>query len=356
MLAAVGQAAKGLVPSMDTVKDAVSGVANSANFGQENTAQGTGTTSAVAPAAEGTAQQLIPATEEANKGLQAGAETEKKIIAPQAAQSTQQTTGAIGQAQTAGTTALQNFQQASDDANKATIAAGQAVQDAAAKSQIDPQRYLNNLGVGGRTLTSIGMLVSGIGSGLTGQPNMAMEVFQKNIDRDIAAQTAEYKNLMEVAAAKKGLLQSAQDRQVIAANALFAAQHSVYTGAQAALGNAMTQAKAVAAPQVVSAAQLLLQQKNQEALDNHSKLYQTLAASKDDKKMNLAGVAATAVSDKTLGTNLSLEKPKPVERVPQPAAPVSRDVGSRSFWDQLNKQRTGKEAPKSFLIKPEDLK
>lgn len=63
--------------------------------------------------------------------------------------------------------------------------------DAIKNQQIDPTRLFHQPGITG-TLSNIGAAISvalsGIGSGLTGRPNMAMEVIQKNIDRDIEAQ------------------------------------------------------------------------------------------------------------------------------------------------------------------------
>ena len=54
--------------------------------------------------------------------------------------------------------------------------------------KIDPNHYWHEKGTGGRIMASIGLLLSGIGSGLGGGPNMAMQVIQSNIKRDIDAQ------------------------------------------------------------------------------------------------------------------------------------------------------------------------
>jgi len=54
--------------------------------------------------------------------------------------------------------------------------------------KIDPNHYWHEKGTGGRIMASIGLLLSGLGSGMGGGPNMAMQVIQSNIKRDIDAQ------------------------------------------------------------------------------------------------------------------------------------------------------------------------
>lgn len=56
--------------------------------------------------------------------------------------------------------------------------------------KIDPNRVWSNTSTGNKVIAGIGMLLSGIGSGMTGQPNMAMQVIDKTIERDIEAQKA----------------------------------------------------------------------------------------------------------------------------------------------------------------------
>lgn len=55
---------------------------------------------------------------------------------------------------------------------------------------IDPNRVWNNASTGNKVIAGIGVLLSGIGSGLSGQPNMAMKVINDTIDRDIEGQKA----------------------------------------------------------------------------------------------------------------------------------------------------------------------
>lgn len=55
-------------------------------------------------------------------------------------------------------------------------------------AKIDPNRVWSSAGVGNRIAAGIGILLSGIGQGLAGGPNMALAVIDKTIDRDIEAQ------------------------------------------------------------------------------------------------------------------------------------------------------------------------
>ncbi len=55
-------------------------------------------------------------------------------------------------------------------------------------SHIDPNRMWSNKSSGEKAGAILGMVLGGIGSGLTGQPNAALHVIQTQIDRDIDAQ------------------------------------------------------------------------------------------------------------------------------------------------------------------------
>ncbi len=53
---------------------------------------------------------------------------------------------------------------------------------------VDHNRLYHNMGTGNKILAAISVALSGLGSGLTGKPNIAMDVIQKSIDRDIESQ------------------------------------------------------------------------------------------------------------------------------------------------------------------------
>lgn len=68
---------------------------------------------------------------------------------------------------------------------------GKALKADIISGHLDPQRYINNMSTGNKIATGIGLILGGIGAGLTHQPNMAMEYLNKQIDNDLMAQKAE---------------------------------------------------------------------------------------------------------------------------------------------------------------------
>jgi hypothetical protein len=70
--------------------------------------------------------------------------------------------------------------------------------------------YLENMGAGKKIGTALGLLLSGAGAGLSGQPNMAMEFLNKQIDRNIQAQKDRFGQQNTVWSAYKDLYQNEQ--------------------------------------------------------------------------------------------------------------------------------------------------
>lgn len=57
-------------------------------------------------------------------------------------------------------------------------------------NHIDPEHYMANQSTGAKIASSIGLILGGIGSGLTGGPNAAMEMLKMHVNNDIEAQKA----------------------------------------------------------------------------------------------------------------------------------------------------------------------
>lgn len=66
-----------------------------------------------------------------------------------------------------------------------------ALTDQYASGKIDPERAWNSKSTGGKITAAIALALGGIGSGLTGRPNAALEVINGAIERDIEAQKSE---------------------------------------------------------------------------------------------------------------------------------------------------------------------
>ena len=64
--------------------------------------------------------------------------------------------------------------------------------------KIDPDRYFKNQDTGSRIASAIGLILSGAGLGVTGQPNMALGMINKSIDNDIQAQMNDQSKTMNL--------------------------------------------------------------------------------------------------------------------------------------------------------------
>jgi hypothetical protein len=79
---------------------------------------------------------------------------------------------------------------------------------------IDPQHYLNSMGTGSKIATGIGLILGGMGGGLSHQGNPALDFLNKQIDRDIQAQQTNLgksENLLSANLKQFGNLRDATD-------------------------------------------------------------------------------------------------------------------------------------------------
>lgn len=175
------------------------------------------------------------------------------------------------------------------------------LQEFKAKATINPNQYIQNMGTGQKTLTALGLVLSGMGAGLTGQPNMAQEMLQKNIDRDIAAQAKSYENDMQNIAGLKGLAESRLNTSQMRMLAQNMAGITVYTGLQAQLQALQTQIQGKTAKDRAT----LLDTTNQTVLLKHMLDYDSLNKglinSNDAKNLDLMGVGIEALLNKVNG-------------------------------------------------------
>lgn len=80
--------------------------------------------------------------------------------------------------------------------NQSIGEAQKAAQALAQRTDIDPNRWLHNnvSTTGQKVMTALGLMFSGIGAGLTGKDNMAMQWINDQIDRDIKSQQQNFQN------------------------------------------------------------------------------------------------------------------------------------------------------------------
>ncbi len=287
---------------------------NAAKFQQSKNFQQNSLNSVATPATDAAALSLPGLTSEAQKGVMSAADTTNRLGTPVAKAASEAALDNLefSKQQLRGTKL--EYKRSLTAMHNATRDAGAAMEMAVKKSEIDPDLYLKKLGVSGRLLSSIGIILSGAGAGLSGQPNMAMQVFQKNIDRDIAAQQQNYQNLMENAVKQRDLLLTAKDRKLIATAAYYGAQQSVLMGAQAAIENVGALTKFATAKDVGKTVISELQQRLLKSMQDYTSLYKTVSSSGDLNNYNTMGVGIAAVADHLLGTNLSMDTRDPSQR------------------------------------------
>lgn len=122
---------------------------------------------------------------------------------------------------------VNQFQDQAKQKYAALNAENQALQDDIAATKIDPHRLWNSQSTGNKILAGIGVLLSGIGAGATGQENMAMKVINRAIDADIEAQKADLgkkQNLLTMNYRKYGDLQAAESATAAQLNSVVQAQ------------------------------------------------------------------------------------------------------------------------------------
>lgn len=78
-----------------------------------------------------------------------------------------------------------------NEANAPLVKARQDLMSDIASGHVNPQRYIQNMSTGDKVFTAIGLILGGMGSGLTGGPNLAYNYLQNQIDRDIDSQKSD---------------------------------------------------------------------------------------------------------------------------------------------------------------------
>lgn len=182
-----------------------------------------------------------------------------------------------------GDEALKNYQYHVDknrDANtlaqSALIDAQSRLKDSDKYAVIKPNDYIDSLGISGKIMTGIGMVLSGFGSGLTGQPNMAYDYLNKQIDRNIQAQQKTYDDKIKQIAEDKGISLSYQEQATAHALAGNLAGVQVTHATDQLINQATAKANNKNAPQLAKPAILGISQQNQQYNNQTSAIMKTI--------------------------------------------------------------------------------
>lgn len=103
----------------------------------------------------------------------------------------------------------------------------QGFQQDIVNQHIDPNHYMSSMGTSGRISTGIGLILGGIGGGLTHQENPALKFLNAQIDRDIHSQVAELgkkENLLSANMRQFGNLKDATEMTRIMQNDIVSMQ------------------------------------------------------------------------------------------------------------------------------------
>lgn len=164
-------------------------------------------------------------------------------------------------------------------------------------AKLDPDRYWASMSTGGKISSAIGMILGGLGAGLSHGPNLAMAVIDKAIDRDIDAQKLEIgkkQNALAHYMQETGDIRLAQQLAKADARDVFAAQLSA-----AALKFGGPQAQAALEQQIGA-----LRQKNVVDRMNVSemefKMGQERQAAREAEALKAATAAAGGITPQSL--------------------------------------------------------
>lgn len=304
------------------LRDVGSGVSNAINQEQGDTATTVEAPAETAPYSIQALQDVAGSTGTANEALGKAGDLTQQIVTPVAKRAVESSQGLQKTAQDFATKAYNEHLSATDDAINKSKELKVAIDNAAAASTINPNAYWDSLAgpdkdnpqYGKKIMVAIGMVLSGIGSGLTGQPNMALEMYKRNTDLAIDAQKRKFENLMRVAAERRGLLKTAQDRQTIATTAANAATYAVAQFNDAAIKSAMAQTQGAGAPYQAEQLKNINNRYFLNAADSHNSYMLRTLQSGDKRQANLLGLGIGAITDSIAGTKLGMDKESPAMR------------------------------------------
>lgn len=145
------------------------------------------------PAQQQQASPMPADMRDANAQMMQGVQAQKSGIEGQAAAESQlgQQESQLAQQQAGQQESMaQKFQQ---NIQKYAQESDNIIKDMSA-GHIDAGRYMKNLSTSSQVATAIGLVLGGIGAGLTGGENPALKILQNNIDRDVDSQKMDMQN------------------------------------------------------------------------------------------------------------------------------------------------------------------
>jgi hypothetical protein len=287
---------------------------------------------------------MIQQGEAAKQGLETIGATQEQLAAPVSAEATK---GAQGTT-TLGTDSAEYTKQQMQINDSILADSEKALGDLRSKIAVNPNRYMEKLSADGKTpMTTIALVLGGIGSGLTGTPNAAQSILEKRIQQDIDAQQASIKNAFEqegnVRALAKEVRASAGENVMAKA----ASQAIVLTGYRAAIENVLQNVTDKTAIAKAQALMLKLDEGIAKATLDYDNVHKANIKSGSSEASNLLGAGILGYTN-NLGLNIGV--PRQTMDTSgvrgQYGLGVSQPTGNTRQIEQTKKEAPKKETPK----------
>ena len=249
-------------------------------------------------------KQLIDQGKAAKAGIEKIGETQRDIAAPVSAEATK---GAKGTT-TLGTDAAEYTRQQMQINDQILGESEKALTNLRSKIAINPNRYMEKLSADGKgPMTTIALVLGGIGSGLTGAPNAAMSILEKRIEQDINAQQTSIKNAFEQETNVRSLAKEVRASAGENVMAKAASQAIVLTGYRAAIENVLQNVTDKTAVEKAQALMMSLDERIAKATLDYDNVHKANIRSGSSEASNLLGAGILGYTN-NLGLNIGVPR------------------------------------------------
>lgn len=294
--------------------------------------------------AEEAQQQLIKQNIKAKKGAETIGEEQKKTAAPVSKEATE---GALGTT-TLGTDSAEYTKQQMQLNDQILGESEKALTNLRSKIAINPNRLMEKISADGKgPMTTIALVLGGIGAGLTGQPNAAQAILEKRIQQDIDAQQTSIKNYFEQEAQVRALSKEVRASAGENVMAKAASQAIVLSGYKAAIENVLQNVTDKTAVEKAQALMLTLDERIAKATLDYDNIHKANIKSGSSESSNLLGAAILGYTN-NLGLNIGVPR-QTVNTTgvrSQYGLGITQPVANTRAPEQPKKETPKKEEPK----------
>jgi hypothetical protein len=249
-------------------------------------------------------QKLIKQGEAAKSGAEAIGKAQRDIAAPISGEATQ----GAKETTTLGTDAAEYTKQQMQLNDQILGESEKALTNLRSKIAINPNRLMEKISADGKgPMTTIALVLGGIGAGLTGQPNAAQAILEKRIQQDIDAQQTSIKNAFEqegqIRALSKEVRASAGENVMAKA----ASQAIVLAGYRAAIENVLQNVTDKTAVEKAQALMMSLDERIAKATLDYDNIHKANIRSGSSETSNLLGAGILGYTN-NLGLNIGVPR------------------------------------------------